>query len=89
MGELTMLHPDQSSELASLSPPTIDLVLDSFSASEIERRVVHRVCKVDGARSALRVAGGFRDATKTANHPTEKNREFSQFPLQQQANNNK
>lgn len=44
--------------------PVIDLVLDSIEASDLEREVAEIVCRVDGARSALRVVGGFIEAKK-------------------------
>lgn len=48
----------------SSSPPTVDLALDSIDASDMEREVVHRICRVDGARSALRVVAQYRAARK-------------------------
>lgn len=43
----------------SSSPPTVDLALDAIEATDLERRVVHLVCKVDSPRCALRVAARF------------------------------
>ena len=40
--------------------PSLDLILDSIEASELEREVVHLVRRVDGIRSAVRVVHGFR-----------------------------
>lgn len=51
------------------SPPTVDLALDSIEATEIERRVVHLVCKVDSPRSALRVVKEYRKARNQSNQP--------------------
>lgn len=51
------------------SPPTVDLALDSIDATEIERRVVHLVCKVDSPRSALRVVKEYRKARNQSNQP--------------------
>jgi hypothetical protein len=53
----------------SSSPPTVDLALDSIQASDIEREVVHRVCRVDGARSALRVVKEYRAARQQSIQP--------------------
>lgn len=44
------------------SPPTVDLALDAIEATDLEREVVHLVCKVDSPRCALRVVARFRDA---------------------------
>lgn len=49
---------------SSSSPPTVDLALDSIGANDMEREVVHRVCRVDGARSALRVVAQYRAARR-------------------------
>lgn len=55
--------------MASLSPASVDLALDGISASELERRVAHLVCRVNSPRSALRVVAGFRKA-KQEQHQT-------------------
>jgi len=49
---------------ASLSPASVDLALDSISADDLEREVVHLVCKVNSPRSALRVVAEYRAARK-------------------------
>lgn len=51
-------------------PPTVDLVLDAIDATEIERRVVRLVCRVNSPRSALRVVAGFRAARQESTQPT-------------------
>ena len=48
--------------VASLSPASIDLALDSISANDLEREVVHLVCRVYSPRSALRVVAEYRAA---------------------------
>ena len=45
--------------MASLSPASVDLALDGISATDLEREVVHLVCRVHSPRSALRVVAGF------------------------------
>ena len=47
---------------ATLSPASIDLALDSISANDLEREVVHLVCRVNSPRSALRVVAEYRAA---------------------------
>jgi len=49
---------------ATLSPASVDLALDGISANELERRVVHLVCKVNSPRSALRVVAEYRASRK-------------------------
>lgn len=51
------------------SPPTVDLVLDAIEATELEREVVHLVCKVNSPRCALRVAARFWAARKEQTQP--------------------
>ncbi len=51
-------------DFASLSPASVDLALDSISANDLEREVVHLVCKVNSPRSALRVVAEYRDARR-------------------------
>ncbi len=51
------------------SPPTVDLALDSIAAADLEREVVHLVCKVADPRSALRVVACFKEA-KQEQHQT-------------------
>lgn len=43
----------------SMEAPSLDLILDQLGADELEREIVHLVRRVDGLRSALRVAGAF------------------------------
>lgn len=38
------------------------MALDSIQATELEREVVHLVCRVNSPRSALRVVAEFRTA---------------------------
>lgn len=70
-GELTRLAaaqpPNQTSgdfyalpsRTLSVEAPSLDLILDQQGADEMEREIVHLVRRVDGLRSALRVAGAF------------------------------
>lgn len=51
-----------------LSPASVDLALDSISASDLEREVAHLVCRVNSPRSALRVIAGFRAVSKEQNN---------------------
>jgi len=52
---------NSSNGFSSLSPASVDLALDSISATDLEREVAHLVCRVNSPRSALRVVAGFRD----------------------------
>lgn len=49
---------------SALSPASIDLALDGISANDLEREVVHLVCRVNSPRSALRVMAARQDSTQ-------------------------
>lgn len=51
----------------SPSPGPVDMALDSIAASDLEREVVHLVCQVYGARSALRVVDAYRNTRAEQN----------------------
>lgn len=51
----------------SSSPATVDLALDSIEATDLEREVVHLVCRVNSPRSALRVVAEYRAARRELN----------------------
>jgi hypothetical protein len=53
---------NQASGIYSLSPASVDMLLDSISATDLEREVAHLVCRVHSPRSAMRVIYGFREA---------------------------
>ena len=52
----------QREGFSSLSPASIDLALDGISATDLEREVVHLVCRVNSPRSAFRVVAEYRAA---------------------------
>lgn len=45
-------------------PGPVEVALDSIEATELEREVVHLVCRVNSPRSALRVVAEYRAARR-------------------------